>query len=250
MGCIVAIAGGDNGWGNSCYETGLADKAIVELTYKKTPRLLFIGFAAKEPEEYYKTICKIFAKYNCQFEHLNVDACKNRYAETMIKSADIIYVGGGNTYKLMRNIKKYKLDSLLADTYYSRNVVLCGVSAGAICWCKYGNSATRFKGDVCAPIRIKGIDLVNVLYCPHSTRDFFRSQTTKDMLRRTPRLIGLEMDFSAIVIDENQFRIIPLNEKAVAKKKYWVGGTYYSKNLQYQKKLDVKELYKLDGKEE
>lgn len=252
MGYIVAIGGGDNGWGISKYETENADEAIVELSGRKKPHFLFIGFAAKAPEDYYRIICDIFGKYNCRFTHLDIEACRRGHAKEMIHSADIIYVGGGNTYKLMRNIRKYKLDILLTGVYYNSNTVLCGVSAGAICWCRYGNSATRYNNEgVCTPIRVKGLGLLNVLYCPHCSRDFFRSETTKEMLRKTPQLIGLEMDYSAIVISEARFfRIVTLNEKSVAKKVYWYRGKYYTQELLNWKNTPIEELYKFDEKEE
>ena len=250
MGYIVAIGGGDNGWGDSIYETKKADNEIVALSAKKHPVLLFIGFAARVPEEYYKTICNIYSQYGCKFEHLDIEACKEGRAEALIWSADIIYVGGGNTVKLMRSIRKYNLDSLLLQAYYSKDVVLCGVSAGAICWCRYGNSAVRHnKNGECTPIRVRGIGILDVLYCPHCSRDHFRNESTKIMLKRTPGYIGLEIDYAAIIVVKNQFCVLPLDERSVARKTYWYRGGYYSHDLPEQKNLSINLLFSLDEKE-
>ena len=56
-----------------------------------------------------------------------------------IERADVIYVGGGNTLKMMRRWRRLGVDTLLRDAY-TRGAVLCGVSAGAICWFDSGHS--------------------------------------------------------------------------------------------------------------
>ena len=50
----------------------------------------------------------------------------------------IIYVGGGNTLKMMRRWRRLGVDDLLRSAH-SRGAVLCGVSAGAICWFDSGS---------------------------------------------------------------------------------------------------------------
>jgi peptidase E len=50
-----------------------------------------------------------------------------------IDMADMIYVGGGNTIFMLEKWKQCGIDKLIADAY-SRGVVLCGLSAGGICW--------------------------------------------------------------------------------------------------------------------
>ena len=62
--------------------------------------------------------------------------------EEKINWADIIYVGGGNTLRLMTLLRRHKIDVLLKQAA-KQNKVLCGVSAGAICWCNFGNSDSR-----------------------------------------------------------------------------------------------------------
>ena len=56
----------------------------------------------------------------------NPDIVKNK-----IETADIIYIGGGDTIKLMDTVKEYEIDKLL-DAAVKRDCVIAGVSAGAI----------------------------------------------------------------------------------------------------------------------
>lgn len=249
MGNIVAIGGGDNGWGTSEYETGRADDEIIRLANKERPCFLFIGFVAKVPEEYYRIMCGIYAKHGCTFLHLDDEACKNGLAKQYIDAADIIYVGGGNTYKLMCRIRRYGLDHLLSEAYMKKeNLVFSGVSAGAIIWCAFGNSATRFnKQGECEPVRVRGLDFLHILYCPHIARDFFREKAMRKMLRRTPGLIGLAIDYAALEVVRQSFRIVPLDERVVAKKKYWLKGKYYSRHIENTDYLPLQVLFAWDG---
>lgn len=55
----------------------------------------------------------------------------------MILSSDLVYVGGGNTANLLAMWRVHGVDRALHDAW-SDGVVLCGVSAGAICWFEAG----------------------------------------------------------------------------------------------------------------
>lgn len=81
--------------------------------------------------------------FGCKTDYLRYEKIKDKnITSSKIKKADIIYIGGGNTYKLMRLFKLYGIDEMLIEAY-NKDKVLCGVSAGAICWCDYGNSDSR-----------------------------------------------------------------------------------------------------------
>ena len=51
--------------------------------------------------------------------------------------SDIIYVGGGNTLKMMKVWKKTGVDKMLKQAY-EKGIVLSGLSAGSICWFRWG----------------------------------------------------------------------------------------------------------------
>lgn len=81
--------------------------------------------------------------------------------------ADFIYVGGGNTLRLMTLLRRCGGDRLL-DEAYKRGTVLSGVSAGGICWCSCGNSDSRkFTSGSDQLIKVTGLGYLPVLFCPH-----------------------------------------------------------------------------------
>ena len=73
-----------------------------------------------------------FTKLNCNPSHLNFFTRTPRL-DSFINKQDIIYVGGGNTKSMLAVWREWKLDKLLLKAY-NRGAILCGVSAGAICW--------------------------------------------------------------------------------------------------------------------
>ncbi len=85
----------------------------------------------------------------------------------LVLDSDLIYVGGGNTYKMMKIWRRFGLDTVLAEAA-SRGTVLSGLSAGAICWFRYGRSDSRyFSSAEWNYIRVSGLGLINAVYCPY-----------------------------------------------------------------------------------
>ena len=115
MGKIVAIGGGENGRSGTEYETEAIDREIISLTGKTQPRFLYVGLANTYPEAYYDVMCKIYRDmFGCKVEHLTkTDITDAQVASSKIANADIIYVGGGNTLRMMTLLRKYGIDAML-----------------------------------------------------------------------------------------------------------------------------------------
>jgi len=102
---IIAIGGGEIGRPGYPVETTKIDKEIINLTGKKNHRLLFVPTASADSELYFETVKKHFGKtLGCKTDVLyliNNDLSKKEI-EQKIFGSDIIYVGGGNTLKMMK----------------------------------------------------------------------------------------------------------------------------------------------------
>lgn len=244
MGKIVAIGGGENGHHNTNYETAPFDKEIIRLTGKIKPNFLFIGLANSYPDYYFEVMDGIYnGMYGCETDYLKYEEIKDKNTtKNKIKKADIIYVGGGNTYKLMRLFKMYGIDKMLVQAY-NEDKVLCGVSAGGICWCDYGNSDSRIiSSNSKQIIRVSGLGLINVLFVPHIIKEPERVGTVKDMMKRTYKIPAIQLDYSALEIVDNQYRILTL-ENGVAEKCYWKNGKYVTRNIVSNEFRGIEELY-------
>lgn len=164
---IVAIGGGNLGKG----ETLPLDRFVVGLTGVRHPRALFVPTASGDPADYIATFERVYGELlGCRTDRLLLlaDRPGPRAIRERMASADLIYVGGGNTLRMMRLWRRLGVDRLLAEAG-RRGAVLAGLSAGAICWHEGGHSDSRsFSGrEGWAYIRVRGLGLAPGLYCPH-----------------------------------------------------------------------------------
>lgn len=206
MSKIVAIGGG-----SLIKETLPIDQEIIRLSDKKHPHVLFIPTASTDSEEYIAT----FRKHYEEKLQATVDLLllfKNKYTNKelaeKILSADIIYVGGGNTLRMMKLWRKRGVDKLLLKAY-KRNIVLSGVSAGAICWFAHGHSDSRSYSnpDDWDYIKVKGLDLFPFFVCPHVHAEG-REKSFVAMVKMTKEpAIGID-NCAALEIVDNKFRVI------------------------------------------
>lgn len=232
---IFAISGGGNGALGHPYELKDFDKHIVHLTGRDTPHLLFVSFSQNDianADSYYDIINKNFASLGCKCAHLCDRDLKNLdNVQQKIKKANIIYVGGGNTLRLMQKLRKYGIDKMIVQAG-KRGAVLCGVSAGAICWCRCGNSdSRRFTSGSDKLIKVTGLGLIDVLFCPHFDVEPHRQ---KDIVRmmRTTKGVALALDnLVALEVIDNNYKIHKLNDKAQAYKCYWQNGKFVKKGF-------------------
>ncbi len=219
MGKIIAIW-----WGEiKDKETFLIDKEIVNLSWKKNPKILFIPTASSDAEWY----CLWFKKYFEENFNVKVDTlcCINKkYTEQELEKkilwSDIIYVWGWNTLKMMKIWRKIWIDKLLKKAY-EKGIVLSGLSAGSICWFKYWNSDSwKFTSWSDKLLKVQWLNLIPMLHCPHYETKWHREDSLKIMLKWIPETaIALE-NFSAIEIVDDKYRILTSRNWAKAYKIY------------------------------
>ena len=145
----------------------------------------------------------------------------------------------------MTLLRKHKIDLLLKKAYESGKV-LCGVSAGAICWCDYGNSdSRRFTSGSDQFIKVKGLGFINVLMCPHFNKENNRQKDLPRMMKLTHKIPAIALDDgAALEIVDNEFRIITSIQDAKARKCFWKNGEYISKILEQNVYENIEKLYK------
>lgn len=231
VGHIIAIGGGESGWMGSPYETFVFDSTAVSLTGKQHPLMVFIGFAAADPLLYYNLIKDNYKKIGCKTSHLSIAECEKGNAQDILEQANIIYIAGGDTVKLMFCIHKYNLSVALKHFFEMPGHVIVGISAGANCMCKYGNSKYKADDQTVYVRHVEGIGLLNVYFCPHILRDPFRLEPMKNKLMKIPGLTGIAMDYSALVTDGYQYSLLYIDDRSIAKKIMYCNGRMVEENL-------------------
>lgn len=226
---IVAIGGGEIGRPGFPIETTEIDKEIIRLSEKKNPRLLFLPTASSDSESYAHIVQEHFGdRLGCKIEDLYLLNRKitQKEMEEKVFSSDIVYVGGGNTLKMMNVWRKVGLDKILYEAG-SRGIILSGVSAGAICWFRHGSSnSQRFTNPNADLIRVRGLNFVHALFCPHYDIEFDRKADLKDLMKKTAGVAIAIENCCAIEIVDDQYRVIDSKPSANAYKVYWKHGEY------------------------
>ncbi len=218
-------------------ETTKIDKEIIRLTGKKYPKILFIPTASNDSVSYYEIFKKHFGKrLGCQTDVLYLINNKLNKKEITEKifSADAIYVGGGNTLRLMNAWRRRGVDKILKKALRA-GIVLSGVSAGSLCWFKWGNSDSRkSKSNPNNFIIVRGLDFIPLAHCPHFDVEKERETSLKKMVKVKKDVCVALDNCSAITMIDGRYRIISSKRTANAYK-------IYHQNGQYRKELIKKE---------
>lgn len=204
MGKIAAIGGGkyDNG------EIVSIVKDICDLCEKENPKMLFIPTASHDNIDGDQYMKKAFTDNGCSIDHLFLTdkALTEDEIKEKILSADIIYVGGGDTGFLMRTWKKKHADKYLLEAY-NKGIILSGYSAGALCWFDTGYDDC---GKDHAYTFVKCMGILPFCCCPHAESDSWRSFWDAIKTRDEN---GLALDDGAcLIFDKDEIRYVCGNE--------------------------------------
>lgn len=239
---FLLIGGGEVGRGNKPYETKTFDIEAVKLTKKANPTFLFIGLASPFSDSYYDTMKKIYKDLGCTTTYLkkkniinNKDITKNK-----ILAADIIYFCGGDSIKLINTIKEYHLDEYLKE---NKDVVFCGMSAGAIMLSKEGYSDSLILREESDKYEfVEGLNFQNIIFCPHYSKQSDKSNELKEDLKGTNKVVYAMENGTAIEIADDKYRIITSIEEKKAYKCGYKDDVFYEEELEINKWKDISTL--------
>jgi peptidase E len=164
---IIAMGGG----GFSMEpDNPLLDDFILSRARTSRPRICFLPTASGDAPGYAVRFYRAFARRDCIATDLmlvgGANLARNPAASSdladFVAAQDIIYTGGGNTANALALWRTHGLDRALRAAWEA-GTVLCGVSAGMICW--FTASVTDSFGPL-APLH-DGLGLLPFSACPH-----------------------------------------------------------------------------------
>ena len=229
MAKYVLIGGGEVGRGNTSYETKEIDEKIVALTEKSNPNFLFIGLASSFSDSYYDTMKKIYTSLGCSCQYLKKKNIINNpnIVQDKINNADIIYFCGGDTIKLLDDLKNYNIIKILQAKAKS-NVILVGMSAGAIMLSKKGLSDCRMlRGETSSLEFISGLGFLDLTICPHYEK---RKDELPKILKKEDKVYGLENN-TALIIENSKIAYLKSQANANIYYCYYDNDKYITKKL-------------------
>ncbi len=214
MGKIVAIGGGEIRTG----ETLPIDRYVVGLSEKPNPKLLFIPTASGDPQGYVDTVKKVYGNLGCEVDALLlVDAdISEEEIHRKILSSDIVYVGGGDTVRMIEIWKSKKVDVFLKEAY-EKGTVLSGLSAGSICWFQKGHSDSdsfRNPDGFWDYVQAPGIGLIPAIHCPHYNE---KGRKSFDGMMKNEKIPGIALENDcALVVKDGMYRIVKSDDQRKA----------------------------------
>jgi dipeptidase E len=215
MGTIVVIGGGEL----IDLETLEMDREVVRLTQKAKPKALFIPTASSDAPGYCDTFSKVYGEIlGCETSHLLLVSQTYTHEEIseLIMSADLIYVGGGNTRKMLEIWKNTGVDALLKEAYTS-GTILAGLSAGSICWFEYGHSDSEAFDDEgnWKYIKLEALGILPGIHCPHYNEDI-REEDFSRMVKGGG-MPGIAVDNNcAIIYKDKEYKVMSTRDEAKA----------------------------------
>jgi len=117
-------------WGNT-----LLDDFVLSLSGKERPKVCFLPTASGDADHYVVRFYRAFAASTCEPSHISLFRRETGVGDPRehLLSQDIVYVGGGSLVSLLGTWRAHGLDEILREAWEA-GVILCGGSAGALCW--------------------------------------------------------------------------------------------------------------------
>lgn len=172
---IVALGGG--GFSMEPRNT-LLDDFILGLTGRERPRVCFLGTASGDAAQYIANFYGAFPPERAVTSHLPLFTRRPGDPRDHLLTQDVIYVGGGNTANALLIWRRHGIDAILRAAW-AQGVVLCGVSAGMICW--FEACCTDSFGPLAA-LR-DGLGFLPGSACPHYDGEVDRRPRYQQMVR-------------------------------------------------------------------
>jgi len=141
------------------------DRYILSLSRNsdREPRVCFIPTASRDSADYIDRFHSAFEKLPCRATHLTLIDPPPADPMIVVSENDIFYVGGGNTREMLAIWRRCGLDEALNEAWRTGKI-LCGISAGAICWFEQAISDSVVEGEL-HPLKCLGF--LPGTGCPH-----------------------------------------------------------------------------------
>jgi dipeptidase E len=158
---IIAMGGG----GFLMDDNPLLDDFILSRAKGRASRVCFLATASGDSDRMLVNFYTALGP-RCRASHLALFRREHADVAAYLLDHDVIYVGGGNTANMLAVWPLHGVDQALARAH-DAGVVLCGLSAGGLCWFQSG--VTDSFGQL-APLE-NALGLLPGSFCPHYDGD-------------------------------------------------------------------------------
>ena len=203
---IIAIGGGGFGRNTS---SCLIEKYILSISETDSPNICFLPTATGDNDSYIVRFYSVFTRLNCNPNHIEFFKRTIDINDHIMKQ-DIVFVGGGNTKSMLSVWSDWGMNNILKKAY-NNGVIMCGVSAGAICWFTNGITDSWDNDLQILPC----LDFIRGTCCPHYDEEPERIPYVHKLLKekKLSNCISIEGGSAMHFIDGTPYKNISFNNK-------------------------------------
>ena len=169
---------------------------VLSFVERPRPRICLLPTASGDPHEQIRSFHSAMERRGAVASDVSLfrlgvapmDLAKHLLAQ------DAIYVTGGSMVNLLALWREHRLDEIMR-TAHERGILLCGYSAGSMCWFEQGVS--RGGG---APASVPGLGLVGGSHCVHYAQDPARRDAYRRFVASGEIPGGLALDDHAAAL--------------------------------------------------
>jgi peptidase E len=110
---------------------------VLEATGKPRPRICFVPTACGEDTVVVASFFETYAPFGLETSVLRFFRRTPADLRAYLFEFDVVQISGGNTRSMLAVWKHWGFDAVLREAW-ERGIVLCGSSAGSICWFEEG----------------------------------------------------------------------------------------------------------------
>lgn len=190
---------------------------VLSLSAAEEPRICLLPTASGDPEEQIAAFHTAMSRRPCAPSSISLFRLGTAPVDLPghLLAQDVIYVGGGSMVNLLALWHEHRIDRILHSAH-ARGIILCGYSAGSMCWFEQGVS--RGGGR---PMPRAGLGLLGGSHCVHYSQNPDRRNAYRRLVGSGEIPPGLALDDHAAVL----FRggrtadVVVAHERAAA---FWV----------------------------
>lgn len=181
------------------------DARIVDAVRADAPTAVLLPTASRDDPAVRESFRAIYGDaLGCETSVVRTVETVDDDAGDRIRTADLLYVAGGDTSFMLETWREHGLVAPLREAA-AAGCLLTGVSAGAICWFADGFSDSVPGTDYAFIDGLAFVDGVSV--CPHAQDDARRERFRSAIETRDDDRIGIALtDFAAVQVDGTEFR--------------------------------------------
>lgn len=140
---------------------------IIELSGSESPKICLLPTASGDPEDQNARFRRSFGTRGCRVSDISLFrlGANPIDVEAHLLDQDVIYIGGGSLVNLVAVWQAHGIAGLVRDCL-DGGVLICGQSAGGMCWFQQGVTTSSGRPQV-AP----GFGLLEGSMCVHYHRD-------------------------------------------------------------------------------